>query len=852
MKRSKLKRSLLIIGLLLLFNVTAIMAQWNGCLQFNREEHDKVTVYNTKNLWPGYLPTGTVEFWMKPDYVIKSDTHDPDYTYVFCKNISGNQVGDFGICWERGEGHLTGFIQSGTSDIPTQKAESDNSAFDARWYHVAFVWDVNDTMRMFIDGVQQAKIEPDAEGETCLGIDNGDQYINIGSGAQDVWYSKLETFPGCIDEVRFSYGARYTSDFKIPDEPFEVDDSTMALWHFDEGDGYTAYDATGYGWDGYLGDVDSAQGFAAPQWVKVERDQRIVVNEILADPAEDANGDGSINNLEDEFIELVNIYNSEMDLTGWKVGDESVNFQFPDGYKLQPNEFVVIFGGGDVSNVPGYSSNELETKVFTAGGSIGDGLNEEGDYVVVQSENALDDGYVAFGTKATAGAPTVSGVTNWTFEETTSANANNDNSITRSPDANLATDAFDQHKNVGSTNFSPGQTINGYDVLSYSLTVNVLGGGGSVTIEPEKEIYVYGDQVTLTAIPEASNVFEGWSGDAESGSYEITISMTEPKTLEASFIDAFQLPVTVLINEINADPSQDPVKGDANLDGDLSTSDDEFVELVNVSNETIDLSGWMLGDDEQLSFTFPEGVTMEPGEFITVFGGGNISGVPGYNPYPPHSKVFVSDSTTLGNQIANSSESVILLSPDTSYAMYCNYGGRFQAGPPNSGFCADIYFNMRIEADADAGSNTSITRYPDGWDGRNVAPYVQHITVNEDKEQSANTDINGNTKITPNSVDDEKVTIARDFKLFQNYPNPFNPTTTIKFFTPKKAVVKLSVHNIRGELVKQLTNQEYNTGSYFVQWNGTNAAGVMMPTGIYVYTVEVENMKITNKMLLIK
>jgi hypothetical protein len=52
-------------------------------------------------------------------------------------------------------------------------------------------------------------------------------------------------FIGTIDEARFSTTVRYTSNFTPPTAPFSIDASTLALYHFDEGSGTTAYDSSG-------------------------------------------------------------------------------------------------------------------------------------------------------------------------------------------------------------------------------------------------------------------------------------------------------------------------------------------------------------------------------------------------------------------------------------------------------------------------------------------------------------------------------------------------------------------------------------------------------------------------------
>jgi hypothetical protein len=49
-----------------------------------------------------------------------------------------------------------------------------------------------------------------------------------------------------VDEIRISDVARYTEDF-VPPARFEPDHNTRLLYHCDEGQGETLYDASGNG-----------------------------------------------------------------------------------------------------------------------------------------------------------------------------------------------------------------------------------------------------------------------------------------------------------------------------------------------------------------------------------------------------------------------------------------------------------------------------------------------------------------------------------------------------------------------------------------------------------------------------
>ena len=410
----------------------------------------------------------------------------------------------------------------------------------------------------------------------------------------------------------------------------------------------------------------------------VSAQQALIFNEILADPASDdpgdSNGDGTRSSSEDEFVELANVSADTLDLTGWMLGDdEAINFTFPAGYKLPPRHLIVVFGGGDVTGVDGYDADLLSTRVFSADSTVGNGLANGGEYVVLKSPDGSADAYAAYGSKVGLGAPATAATDGITFEYGTDITvaANADEAVTRSPDGNT-TDAepWVLHSSVSSALFSPGQTVNGVSVIP-----------------------------------------------------------KPPPTL------------TVIINEVLADPpSGDP--GDANGDGTRSSSQDEFVELANVSSDPVDLSGWMLGDDEAVNFTFPDGYIMAPRSFLVVFGGGDVTGVEGYDADPLVTRVFSADST-IGNGIANGGEIVLLHSPDGSYDTWLAYGSKAgTGGPPNS----DDY-EVQIDVAAAANADNSITRYPDG-NINIVDPFVQHLTV-ANAAFSPNTTIDGRTTVPP-------------------------------------------------------------------------------------------------------
>lgn len=94
---------------------------------------------------------------------------------------------------------------------------------------------------------------------------------------------------------------------------------------------------------------------------------------------------------------------------------------------------------------------------------------------------------------------------------------------------------------------------------------------------------------------------------------------------------------------------------------------------------------------------------------------------------------------------------------------------------------------------------------------------------------------------TPTGIPvEENTTFSKNYQLFQNFPNPFNPTTTIEYYLAEPAKVKLCVYNIAGKAVKVLTDRIKQAGQYAEQWNGKDANGNKVASGIYLYRIEVK------------
>ncbi|MCA9734612.1 MAG: exo-alpha-sialidase [Deferribacteres bacterium] len=125
---------------------------------------------------------------------------------------------------------------------------------------------------------------------------------------------------------------------------------------------------------------------------------------------------------------------------------------------------------------------------------------------------------------------------------------------------------------------------------------------------------------------------------------------------------------------------------------------------------------------------------------------------------------------------------------------------------------------------------------------------LEHMQANANAMDAAYQNFSTETAIG------EEVTIAvpTQFELKQNYPNPFNPGTQISFDLPQNGEIEMSIFNTSGQLVRQLIKASYTAGSHTVSWDGRDAQGLTVASGLYFYVLRANNFVQTKKMLKLK
>ena len=438
----------------------------------------------------------------------------------------------------------------------------------------------------------------------------------------------------------------------------------------------------------------------------------VVINEVLADPPAgdrgDANGDGmwpERSNYEDEFIEILNTGSEPVDISEWQLTDNSKTskpFSFPLGTVIGPGEYIVLFGGGDITKI----KSKFAGKVFVDDGKIGSrGLNNTSDEVFLIKTEGDTIAKAEWGSEG-----------------------GKDQSLVRYPEG---TGRWVLHSaDPGRGLFSPGKPRSLFDTLESLPTYLDMIEGESVSLIPvtyrdrkpeeairiEDEVLWISWDTTIVRIEQGDKVVAVRAGETEVGFF-----WRGRESLHTYIRVLEKEKPPLVISEVHPNPAWGEA-GDTNGDGVRHTYQDEFIEVANLSENPIDIGGYFLGDDDasiDRLFRFPDNTVLDTQAVAVLFGGGEVSVSNG---------IFVDDGR-IGDGLSNWSDTVQLLAPDSSTVVFSMTYERSTRGVS---FVRDDNGNYVLHNEIYKEDSTSVGRLKPGDDPIEPEELTESVTVPND------------------------------------------------------------------------------------------------------------------------
>ncbi|MCU0644400.1 MAG: CotH kinase family protein [bacterium] len=298
----------------------------------------------------------------------------------------------------------------------------------------------------------------------------------------------------------------------------------------------------------------------------------------------------------------------------------------------------------------------------------------------------------------------------------------------------------------------------------------------------------------IQAHPNMGWRFVRWEGKFPSNSDRISLTLTDHTYMFAVF-EPSGLP-TIVISEIHYHPSTE-FQGD----GDMY----EFVELVNLAEHTVDLSGYQFTNG--ISFTFPQGSSISGGEYI----------------------VIAKTATTYTNN---------------GYQVFQIASGKLD----NAG--EELVFCDSQGAVVDSVCYNDQAPWPTKPDGEGPSLELKNPSLDNNIATAwSASEQTGGTPGRKNSITGvaESNQISLRYELFPAWPNPFNPNTSIKYSLPDEIKVTIEIFNLTGQRVALLVDESQQPGLHTIAWVPGN-----LPSGIYFVCFSTEQYSKVRKILYIK
>ncbi|MCH8046595.1 MAG: lamin tail domain-containing protein [Planctomycetes bacterium] len=352
-------------------------------------------------------------------------------------------------------------------------------------------------------------------------------------------------------------------------------------------------------------------------------DSTVVFNEIMYNPLDDAND-------ELEWIELHNQLAVDMDVSEWRL-EGGIEFDFPDGTIVRGRGYLVVAANP--------AALEASTGFSGAIGPFMGRLNNGGEELRLFNNDGRRMNVLDYGDNGEwpveadgGGASLAKGdrltnsedAENWTFSSRIGGTPGTGNVVSVENVQINEIAAADQENFFIEIANDGGSPVN---VGGYVLSHTGLGGGDFVlpaqTIAAGGRLVVNGDDLPFSPTdgerlflytPGKGRLIDGRvvTNSLRGRSVEYDGQWLWPDVPTPGATNNFDFRDEIVINEIlyHAPPQ---LRTDTQP---YLESDEEWIELYNRGNETIDLSGWRLRD--AVDFEFEVGLTIGPGEYLVV------------------------------------------------------------------------------------------------------------------------------------------------------------------------------------------------------------------------------------------
>ncbi|MBN1108831.1 MAG: CotH kinase family protein [Bacteroidales bacterium] len=316
-------------------------------------------------------------------------------------------------------------------------------------------------------------------------------------------------------------------------------------------------------------------------------------------------------------------------------------------------------------------------------------------------------------------------------------------------------------------------------------------GSGKVKINsviPDKYpfagFYFRNIPIKLTAVPSPGYKFIRWeAGGSAMFTRTIDYKMTGSTTIRAVFGFAGGEDNRLVINEINYNsaPGMDP---------------EDWVELYNAGNSTVNLKGWTISDASvESGFKIGSDLLIEPGGLAVIC-----------REQESFIKTFPGTRNTTGNMVFglnSTGDDINLFDPSGLLIDFVNY----TPNPP-----------WPVDANGTGATIELTDPFRDNNLGQNWRSRQNGGSPGEKNLATGTEDL---------------IQAGEDDDRLDCFPNPFSDFTTICFTIKTPGRYRLEVLDLQGRVVKTIADHHYQPDTYIIEWRGDGNSGTFAGTGVY-------------------